>query len=223
MLNARDLRFGFAGQPPILDDVSLSLEAGEWLGLNGDSGAGKSTLGQLLAGYLTPQAGTVTVDGAPLPRRGLRPVQWLPQSPELAVNPRWRVKRILEEAWTPPAALREAFGIEPDWMNRMPQALSGGELQRVCVLRALAPDVRYLVADEVSSMLDPLTQLDLWQGLRQIADERQIGVLVISHDAALLQRLCSHRLTLSDGQLYREPPAEQPDAQIATAPRQSPR
>ncbi|MGM0826119.1 MAG: ABC transporter ATP-binding protein [Pseudomonadota bacterium] len=215
MLDASGLRYGFAGQPAVLDDVSLSLEAGEWLGLDGVSGAGKSTLGQLLAGHLTPHAGTVTVDGAPLPRRGLRPVQWLPQSPELAVNPRWRVKRILEEAWTPPDTLRDAFGIEPAWMNRFPQALSGGELQRVCVLRALAPGVRYLVADEISSMLDPLTQLDLWQGLRQVADERQFGVLVISHDAALLNRLCPRRLTLSEGRLrpstrHGAPPARDP-------------
>ena len=219
MLDASGLRYGVAGQPAVLNDVSLRLEAGEWLGLNGVSGAGKSTLGQLLAGYLTPQAGTVTVDGAPLPRRGLRPVQWLPQSPELAVNPRWRVKRLLEEAWTPPGALRDAFGIEPAWMNRFPQALSGGELQRVCVLRALAPGVRYLVADEISSMLDPLTQLALWQGLRQVADERQLGVLVISHDAALLNRLCSRRLTLSEGRLR---PSTRHDAPPARDTGQSP-
>ncbi|QNI04719.1 ATP-binding cassette domain-containing protein [Halomonas sp. SH5A2] len=179
----------------------MSLEAGEWVGLSGNSGEGKSTFGQLLAGHLTPQSGTIEVDGEPLPQNGLQPVQWLPQSPELSVNPRWRVKRILEEAWTPPAALRDAFGIEPAWLNRYPSALSGGELQRVCVLRALAPGVRYLVADEISSMLDPLTQLALWQALRQVADERQLGVLVISHDAALLERLCPRRLTLSDAQL----------------------
>ncbi|MCO7246691.1 ATP-binding cassette domain-containing protein [Halomonas sp. Mc5H-6] len=201
LLSAHRLHHAFADQAAVLDNVSLSLEAGEWLGLSGNSGAGKSTLGQLLAGHLAPQAGTIKVDGAALPRGGLQPVQWLPQSPELSVNPRWRVKRILEEAWTPPAALREAFGIEPGWLNRYPSALSGGELQRVCVLRALAPGVRYLVADEISSMLDPLTQLALWQALRQVADERQLGVLVISHDAALLERLCPRRLTLSDAQL----------------------
>ncbi|MDR5884882.1 MULTISPECIES: ABC transporter ATP-binding protein [Halomonadaceae] len=205
MLSAYRLLHAFADQTAVLDNVSLSLEAGEWVGLNGLSGAGKSTLGQLLAGHLTPQAGVIKVDGAAPPRSGLQPVQWLPQSPELSVNPRWRVKRILEEAWTPSTALREAFGIEPGWLNRYPSALSGGELQRVCVLRALAPGVRYLIADEISSMLDPLTQLALWQALRQVADERRLGVLVISHDAALLERLCPRRLTLSEGRL--SPPA----------------
>lgn len=201
MLNAYRLHHAFADQAAVLDNVSLSLKAGEWLGLSGNSGAGKSTLGQLLAGHLAPQAGTIEVDGAALPRSGLQPVQWLPQSPELSVNPRWRVKRILEEAWTPPTALRDAFGIEPGWLNRYPSALSGGELQRICVLRALAPGVRYLVADEISSMLDPITQLALWQALREVADERRLGVLVISHDAALLERLCPRRLTLSEGRL----------------------
>ncbi|BBI60426.1 hypothetical protein HSBAA_17320 [Vreelandella sulfidaeris] len=87
------------------------LNAGQWVGLSGDSGSGKSTLGKLLAGYLTPQVGDITLDGAALPKNGVQPVQWLPQSPELAVNPRWRVGKILREAWTPSDAQCEAFGV----------------------------------------------------------------------------------------------------------------
>ena len=84
MLKARQLSFHFAPKVPLLQDISLTLCAGQWLGLSGDSGAGKSTLGQLLAGYLAPQAGDVTLDGEALPKSGVQPVQWLPQSPELA-------------------------------------------------------------------------------------------------------------------------------------------
>ncbi|WP_386082864.1 ABC transporter ATP-binding protein [Vreelandella sp. F11] len=201
MLNAQRVSFHFASRVPLLQNVSLTLGAGEWLGLSGDSGAGKSTLGQLLAGYLAPQAGNITLDGEALPKSGVQPVQWLPQSPELAVNPRWRVGKILNEAWTPSEAQCQAFGVQAKWLSRLPQSLSGGELQRVCVLRALAPEVRFLVADEISTMLDPITQVELWQALKQEAQLRQLGVLVISHDTALLERLCPKRYHLREGQL----------------------
>jgi ABC-type dipeptide/oligopeptide/nickel transport system ATPase subunit len=201
LLKARQLSFHFSPDIPLLQAVSLTLSAGQWVGLSGDSGAGKSTLGKLLAGYLTPQAGDVTLDDLALPKSGVQPVQWLPQSPELAVNPRWRVGKILREAWTPSDAQCQAFGIQTNWLSRFPHALSGGELQRVCVLRALAPGVRFLIADEISTMLDPITQVELWQALKQEAEQRQLGVLVISHDTALLERLCEQRYHLSDGKL----------------------
>ena len=95
----------------------------------------------------------------------------------------------------------EAFGIEPQWLKRFPSALSGGELQRVCVLRALAPGVRYVVADEISTMLDPITQLSLWQALKAHAEHHQLGVIVISHDTALLNRLCHQQWHLAGGSL----------------------
>lgn len=203
MLKAHQLSFHYSSSAPLLAAVSLTLEGGQWVGLSGDSGAGKSTLGKLLAGYLTPQAGNITLDGEALPTRGVQPVQWLPQSPELAVNPRWRVGKILCEAWQPSEAQCQAFGVHQKWLSRYPQALSGGELQRVCVLRALAPEVRFLIADEISTMLDPITQLELWQALTQEAQQRQLGVLVISHDSALLERLCPLRYHLSGAQLMK--------------------
>lgn len=201
MLEARQLSFQFASNEPLIQSVSLTLKAGEWVGLSGDSGAGKSTLGKLLAGYLTPQTGEVCLEGTALPKNGLQPVQWLPQSPELAVNPRWRVGKILREAWRPSEAQQQAFGVQPRWLSRYPQALSGGELQRICVLRALAPGVRFLIADEISTMLDPITQVELWRALKKEAEKRQFGVLVISHDTALLERLCPQRYHLSGGKL----------------------
>lgn len=200
MLEARQLRHAYRGAPDVLRGVSLRLSPGEVIGLSGDSGAGKSTLGRLLAGHLAPQHGEIRLDGAPLPqRRGLSPVQWLPQTPELAVNPRWTIRRILHEAWIPDHTLCERFGIQPAWEDRYPHELSGGELQRISVLRALAPGVRYLVADEISSMLDAITQADIWHALLDVARQRRLGLLVISHDDALLSRICTHRHRLHDG------------------------
>lgn len=202
MLEALQVSFAFSTkQPSLLNDVSLQLKAGEWVGLSGDSGAGKSTFGQLLAGYLRPRSGNVLIDGEPWPQQGLQPVQWLPQSPELAVNPRWRVGKVLTEAWSPPEDLRRAFGIKPDWLPRLPGTLSGGELQRICILRALVPGVRYLIADEISTMLDPITQVEIWQALKAEAQQRKLGVIVISHDTALLRQLCERRYHLTHGRL----------------------
>lgn len=205
MLEAHDIELGYRPGDSVLRGVSLQLGAGQWIGLSGASGSGKSTLGRVLAGHLEPRRGSLRVDGAALPRRGLHPVQWLPQVPELAVNPRWRIGRILSEAWTPDAAQRRRFGIDDAWLERYPHELSGGELQRVSVLRGLAPGVRYLIADEVSSMLDAITQAELWQALREVAAERELGVVVIGHDQALLTRLCQRRLRLENAQLYVEP------------------
>ncbi|APX93965.1 nickel ABC transporter ATP-binding protein [Halomonas sp. 1513] len=204
MLEARDITLGYGAGECVLRGLSLRLAAGEWVGLSGASGSGKSTLGQVLAGHLAPRRGSLRLDGAALPRHGLHPVQWLPQVPELAVNPRWRIGRVLNEAWSPSAAQRRRFGIDDAWLERYPHELSGGELQRVVVLRGLAPGVRYLIADEISSMLDAITQAALWQALREEAQERTLGMLVIGHDPALLQRLCQRRLRLDNGQLYPE-------------------
>ena len=128
LLTLKDVSLTFGNQS-LLNQVDLTVSASDRICLVGRNGSGKSTLGKLLSGQLTPSQGSVQVDGSPLPTRGLRPVQWLPQSPELAVNPRWRVGKILAEAWTPPDTLMAAFGIEDEWLKRFPSALSGGELQ----------------------------------------------------------------------------------------------
>jgi peptide/nickel transport system ATP-binding protein len=171
--------------------VSLELEAGEIVGLVGPSGAGKSTLARMLAGYERPPEGTVVLDGKDLPATGYHPVQLVMQHPEKSVNPRWRLRDSLSEGWKPDAAFLASFGIREEWLDRWPSELSGGELQRVCVARALGPKTRYLIADEMTAMLDAMTQAQLWGAVIEQAAERSLGVLVISHDERLTKRLCS--------------------------------
>ncbi|MFC2756643.1 ABC transporter ATP-binding protein [Propionibacterium acidifaciens] len=196
MLRAENIRFAYRGGTPILRDVSLELAPGRVLGLLAPSGHGKSTLARILAGWERPDSGAVTLDGGPLGAHRPCRVQYLNQNPELAVNPRWRMERILTECWPVDERTRRALGIEPGWLGRFPGGLSGGELQRFCIARALHPRLRHLVADEMTTMLDPITQALIRSRLVGLIRERGIGLLVITHNPALAGRLCDDIIRL---------------------------
>lgn len=191
-LEAKNIWFRYAdGQPWILRDCSIRLDRGERLALTSPSGSGKTTLALLLAGYRKPQRGAVLLDGQPLPRGGICPVQLIFQHPEQAVNPRWRMKRVLEESSAYAPELIERLGIARAWLDRYPRELSGGELQRFCVARALMSGAPYLILDEISTMLDAVTQAQLWQVLLSEAEKRQLGLLVITHNIRLAERVAT--------------------------------
>ena len=201
MLEARAICFGPKGtERPILDRVDLVLRPGEITGLEGSSGVGKTTLGKILAGHVLPDQGQVTVMGEAY-AGGFHPVQYLHQLPIFGVNPRWRIGRILTEAWALDEETRAQLGIARNWDDRFPHEISGGQLARVVLARALAPGLRFLVLDEITAALDSITQAQLWRFLTALARERGIGLLAISHDRALLERVASRRLRLQDGQL----------------------
>ena len=160
------------------------------MGLSGYSGCGKTTLSRLLAGYLSPREGSVTLDNSDFPPHVFRPVQLIYQHPEKAINPKWHMRRVLTEAYTPAPDILEAFEIREEWMDRWPIELSGGELQRFCIARALNPKTKYLIADEMTTMLDSITQAKIWHSLLNICSARNIGVIVVSHDRSLLNRIC---------------------------------
>lgn len=195
-LEAVAVGFGFGGGTPVLDGVDLALESGRISGLTGKSGRGKSTLGKILARHLLPTRGRVLIDGAAPVSSGFNPVQLIHQTAIFAVNPRWKIGRIVSEACLPDEALMQALGIRRQWLDRYPHELSGGELQRVALLRSLTPRTRFLIADEITSMLDPIAQSEIWHALIDVSEKRDIGILVISHDRALLDRVAAQTVTL---------------------------
>ncbi len=211
MLEARDLAFSWSrAAAPVIDGVSLSIGDGEIVGLVGPSGTGKTTLAKILAGHLRPSAGRVLLDGQPLPDRGSMPVQLVFQHAETAVDPRWPIARSLEEGWLPDAETRRAFGISADWLDRRPHELSGGELQRVAIVRALVPGLRVLIADELTAMHDAISQVRIWTTLLDIARSRGFAILAISHDEALLAAIGARVVALPDGRRDAAVPSSPP-------------
>ncbi len=198
-LRAENISFRYNNKSPwILKNVDLTIETGERVALTGPSGYGKSTLSKILAGYIKPTEGQVLLDGKPLPERGYSPVQMIYQHPEQAVNPRWKIERTLKECWEPDEELLKEMGIESEWLKRWPSELSGGELQRFCIARVLGPQTRFLVCDEITTMLDVITQAQIWELLLERASERDLGMAVVTHNMALAEKVCSRIVSLPD-------------------------
>lgn len=198
ILEARNISFRYGEKSrEILKDFSLKAESTERVGLVAPSGFGKTTLCKILSGYEKPDSGQVLLDGKPLDFYGSYcPVQLIWQHPEQAINPRLRMKAVLEEGDNVSSDLIKRLGIEADWMNRFPAELSGGEMQRFCIARALGQRTQFLLADEISTMLDLITQSQIWHFLMDETEKRRIGMIVVSHNPELLEKVCTRVVDL---------------------------
>ena len=198
-LEASGISFRYQkGNREILNNVSLEIDSKERVGLIAPSGFGKTTFCKILAGYQRPDQGSVFLDGRPLETfQGYCPVQMIWQHPELSVNPRLKMREVLCEGDRIPERIVEGLGIERDWLNRYPAELSGGELQRFCIARALGKGTRFLLADEISAMLDLITQSQIWDFLIKETERRQIGLAVVSHNKPLLHHICTRIANLN--------------------------
>lgn len=184
--------------PWILKDVSLKIKSGERVGLVGPSGYGKSTLAKIIAGYVKADTGEVLWNNRKIENGRFCPVQLIYQHPEKAVNPRLKMEKILNEGWKVDEKIIKELGIEKSWLKRWPGELSGGELQRFCIARALSPETKFLVCDEISTMLDVITQAQIWNSLMRICDRNKIGMMVVTHNMDLARRVCHRIVNLSD-------------------------
>lgn len=197
-IEGKNISFRYGEKLPwILKNVNLKVEEGERVGLIGPSGYGKSTLVKILAGYLKPVSGEVLLDGKPLKNKGVSPVQMIYQHPEKAINPRWKMKKVLQESGMYREEVMEALGIEKDWLQRYPRELSGGELQRFCVARSLFEGTHFLFADEMSTMLDVITQAQIWNLMLKEVEQRKLGLLMVTHNQELAGKICTRTIDLA--------------------------
>lgn len=182
--------------PWILEDVSFTIDSKERVALVGPSGYGKSTLAKIISGYIEPKKGEVLWDGKPIPKDVYCPIQMIYQHPEKSVNPRWKMEKVLNEAWKVDNNILKEMGIEKSWLTRWPNELSGGELQRFCIARVLGPQTKFLVCDEISTMLDVITQAQIWNFLLKISKKNELGMLVVTHNIELANRVCDRIIEL---------------------------
>ncbi|MBQ7927573.1 MAG: ATP-binding cassette domain-containing protein [Methanobrevibacter sp.] len=198
-LKATNISFKYpSAKNYLLKDINLTLDNNKIMGLIGDSGSGKSTLCKILSGYVTKFEGSVTFDGNPLPKKGFKPVQLIYQHPEKVMNPKWKMDQVLKESWNVPDDFLDEFGIQKTWLTRFPQELSGGELQRFSVLRSLNPDTKFLIADEMTTMLDAITQVQILDSVLKVVKQRNMGFLLVSHDMDLVDTICDDKIYLKD-------------------------
>ena len=181
ILEARDISFSYERKgAELFSNINFKVENNERVWVPGPSGYGKTTLCKILAGYLEPCKGQILLDGKPLPKKGYCPVQMIWQHPERTVNPRLKMEKILSDGGQVENRIIEGLGIEEDWLNRYPQELSGGELQRFCIARALAVQPDVLLMDEPTSALDPISTLKIEELMVEL--KKKYTVVVVTHN-----------------------------------------
>ncbi len=212
VLEARDVtKYYEKNKSPVksVDGVDLALRRGNVLGILGETGCGKSTLGRVLAGLEPPTAGTVSLEGQPLSRHDgksvRRKIQMVFQNPFDTFDPRHKIERVLagtlrlhgiginraDRIRRAKEAL-EGAGLTPaeNYLYRYPNELSGGQLQRIAILRSMLLEPAMIVADEPVSMLDVSVRADIINMLGRLAHERNTAVLFISHDISTARYIC---------------------------------
>lgn len=202
----------------VLRGVNLEIHEGETIGLVGRSGCGKSTLGRIVLGLERPDDGTIFYDGHDVFtadeeqfKEYRKNVQVVFQNVQGAVNPRMTAGEIIaeplrnflglskKEAVERSRPLLEQVGLKSSDADKFPAHFSGGELQRVCIARALAPEPKAVIFDEAVSSLDMLVQTRVLDLIRKIREERGLACLFISHDLRVVAGFCDEVALMTEG------------------------
>lgn len=231
LLRVRNLSVSFAGAHARIDavrDVSFDANSGEVLAIIGESGSGKSSLARALIGMIAPASGTIHLEGVAIaasarrrPRAVRRRIGMVFQDSAGAFDPRFDVRRILLEPLLllgegAPAArestlekLLDDVGLSMSLAKRLPHELSGGQRQRLGIARALAASPDLLICDEAVSALDVSVQAQILNLLDQLQSRRNLTLIFITHDLAVVEYLADRIGVMYRGQLVEIGPAPQ--------------
>ena len=203
----------------VLFDVSLKVPQGTCLGILGESGSGKSTLGRVICGLLKPDSGELKIHGTSVyaSRSGRKNLQKrlsvVFQDYTTSANPRFRVKEIIAEGLAArernqkirlnqaeeTSRLLELVGLNASYADRYPHELSGGQLQRVCIARAVACQPEIILFDEAISSLDAHTQVQIMDLLRELKEKLGLTYIFITHDLGAISKVADRILVVNSG------------------------
>lgn len=224
----RAVRSDVTEPAPAVRDASFTINPGETVALVGESGSGKTTLARSIAGLIQPQRGMLRFEGAditrPVHRRPpelLRHIQYVFQNPASSLNPRRKVRyslgRTLDVFFDLSKAQRRdrmaellaSVHLDPDYIDRYPPQLSGGEAQRVAIAQALAAEPKLILCDEVLSALDVSVQDNILELLRELQATRDVAYLFIAHDLAVVRWLADRVVVLYHGRIVEQGTVEE--------------
>lgn len=204
----------------ILKGVSLSLKEGECLGIIGESGSGKSTLGRLIIGIEKGDYGSILIDGIDISKKNKKfekeKVSVVFQDYGSSANPRLKIIDIIsepikvfeklskKETINRIIDLLEKVGLSKEYLYRYPHQLSGGQMQRVCIARAIATNPKFIVLDEAISSLDVSIQVQVLDLLIQLKKELDISYIFITHDLTAVTYICDRVVFFKEGNIVEE-------------------
>ena len=201
-------------EKPVLEHLDFSIDEGEIVGIIGISGCGKSTLARLIAGIEKPSEGNLLYRGKLFDfKKNRKDVQLIIQNPIESFSPRMKIKQFLyepyhyfyhlnkKEAMTAIKKILEQVGMDEVCLEKYPHELSGGQLQRISIARALIIQPQLLICDEITSSLDQVIQRDIIELLKQCVCKYHMSILFISHDLSLVHEFCNQIIVLDKGKI----------------------
>lgn len=205
---------------PILKNIDCGITPFSVTGITGESGCGKTTLVKCLLNLIKPDNGTVLIHGTPICAYGckkefFRTVQAVQQNPESALDPDFTVRRSLEEMYTLHKdifASKQVFltqleslckdaGIAYNELDKLPYCFSGGQLQRICIIRAVIIKPEILILDEPTSMLDVAVQAQILSLLSELKEKYKLTLILISHDLDVIEYFCDYLIIMQAGSI----------------------
>jgi len=206
----------------VLNDVSLSLEQGKCVGIIGESGSGKSTLGRIITGIEKADSGVVEFEGKNIHQKENKnmknDISVVFQNYISSVNPRFSVAQIIAEPLIISSQVNRSkidknkideevkklikiVGLSEEFLERFPHELSGGQLQRVCIARAIVTKPKFILLDEAVSSLDVSTQVEILDLLQKLKKEYNLSYVFITHDLLTITYICDSVIFFKDGKI----------------------